>query len=69
MTENTRMSENDAAIKADRILELLIQHQPGLFSHGLLHGANTARSAATALAQFRSTLIGELVTQPGQRPK
>lgn len=66
MTELSKMTEMQAVIKADRILELLIQHQPGLFAHGLLHGEKTALYAASALAGFRSTLIAELMKQPGQ---
>ena len=69
MTELAKMTELQAVLKADRLLELLIQHQPGLFAHGLLHGEKTALHAAKALAGFRATLIADLMLQPGQHSK
>lgn len=65
MSELKKMSANDAVIKADKLLEMLIQHQPALFPHGLLHSANTADNAAKALAGMRLKLITELMQQPG----
>lgn len=65
MSELKKMSANDAIMKADRLLEMLIQHQPGLFAHGLLQSANTADNAAKALAGVRLQLITELMKQPG----
>ena len=65
MSELKKMSANDAIMKADRLLEMLIQHQPGLFAHGLLHSTNTADNAARALAGVRLQLITELMKQSG----
>ena len=64
MTETTKMTEARAITKADQLLLLLIEHQPGLFAHGLLHGETTAERAAKALATVRATLIEELQKQP-----
>lgn len=58
------MTQNDAILKTDKLIELLITHQPGLFPNALDRTHTSAQDIAQALADFRRTLIQQLQQQP-----
>ena len=59
------MNETDAINKAEALIALLLQHQPGLYgSNPPLATLERAKQGAQALAVFRAELIAQLMLQP-----
>jgi hypothetical protein len=58
------MTQYEAAVRADKLIELLITHQPALF--GTSHGLDDPENVATKLAQLRNALYVKLLPQAGQ---
>ena len=58
------MTEPQAADIANKIIGLLLTHQPNVLGTSALHGEMQARKAASELAAFRLKLIEELKPQP-----
>lgn len=61
MSEN--INEKDAAARADKIIYLLLEHQPRLVQENGLVGSGGER-LAKEIAALRKTLIEELQKQP-----
>lgn len=58
------MTEQQAAETADKIIGLLLAHQPNVLGTSALHGEMQARKAASDIAAFRKKLIEELKPEP-----
>lgn len=58
------MNEAQAAERADKIIGLLLTHQPNVLGTSALHGEIQAVKAARDIAAFRTKLIEELKPQP-----
>lgn len=58
------MTEQKASETADRIIGLLLAHQPNVLGTAALHGEMQARKAASDIAAFRKKLIEELKPEP-----
>lgn len=56
------MTEDQAIARADNLITVLIQHQPGFMPP--LQNPSYAEQLAKSLATFRLTLIRELTAQP-----
>ena len=56
------MDKDDAELKADRLVELLLTHQQGIFGPASTSAAGGAY-VALAVAALRKTLIDELQKQ------
>jgi hypothetical protein len=60
------MDQYEAAAKADRLIELLITHQPALFgATNALSQSGAAQSIAEVLSSLRHELTQRLAGQPG----
>lgn len=59
------MPDPDLAVaRADQVLQLILQHQPGAVAATSLRHIDNATETAKAIAAFRLTLIEELRKQP-----
>lgn len=58
------MTNQEAAAKADKLIELLVTYQPALF--GTSHGLDDPEQVASKLSQLRNALYVKLLSQEGQ---
>lgn len=59
------MTESESSAKADKLIELLITHQPALFgTTHVLSNKGDPENVAQALAALRQQLIANLIQQP-----
>jgi len=59
------MTESESSAKADKLIELLITHQPALFgATNALLNPEDSKNVAQTLAELRQQLIANLIQQP-----